>query len=69
MVAVTQSLFEERVLPLVEAFDLTPLLTALIEALRSLDEELREEMGRVNEAYQAMLSSAPSVGVSVSVGL
>ncbi len=66
---VLQPEFEETVLPLLEAFDLTPLLTAIVERLRTLDDELRQEMARVNEAYQEMLRSAPSVSVSAGVEL
>lgn len=66
---VLQPAFEETVLPLLETFDLTPLLTAIVERLRTLDDELRQEMARVNEAYQEMLRSAPSVSVSAGVEL
>jgi hypothetical protein len=63
--------FEAEIIPVLESFDLTPLFTALIARMRSLDEELRVEMERVNAAFQAMLDAAPSVraGVDVGVGL
>lgn len=62
--------FEDSVLPLVEALDLTPLFDALIEALRGLEGELETEMGRINTAYQALLAARPAgLGASAGVGL
>ncbi len=70
--AVQQS-YEADVLPLVEALDITPIFDALIEALRGLEDELEQEMDRINTAYGALLAARPgggggSVSLSVSVG-
>lgn len=66
---VVQPEFEQKVIPLLETFDLTPLLTALLERMRQLDEELRAEMERVNAAYQTLRQSMPSISISVDVDL
>lgn len=60
--------FEEEIVPLVEALDLTPVFDALIAALRDLDEQLKSELGRVNTAYQTLLAARPGGGASVSIG-
>lgn len=54
-----QTEFEETILPLVEAFDLTPFIEALIARLEPLEDELRVELERVDTAYQQMLAAAP----------
>lgn len=54
--------YDAAVGPLVEAFDLTPAFTALIEFLRGLSEELDGELGRVNTAYQGLRGARPSLG-------
>jgi hypothetical protein len=61
----------DRVVPLVEALDVTVLLNVIIERLLSLDEELRGEIGRVNTSFQALLQSisAAGVGSGASVGI
>ena len=58
---VVQPEFEATIVPLLAAFDLTPVLDALIARLQSLDEELRAEMDRVNEAWQRLRDSIPSI--------
>jgi hypothetical protein len=52
--------YEADVLPLVEALDITPVLNALIKALRGLEAQLEVEMGRINTAYTALLAARPS---------
>jgi hypothetical protein len=70
VVAAVQPVYEQTVLPLLEALDLTPVFTALIEYLNGLDDELKAELGRVNAAYQSFINTrAGSSGGSVSVGL
>jgi hypothetical protein len=59
IVAPLQETFEADVVPLLDAFDLTPVIEALLEKLASLDEELKEEMQRVNTAYNSMLEAVP----------
>jgi hypothetical protein len=60
------------VIPLLEQFDLSPILDRIIEALNNLDDELKEELARVNTSYKAMLAAVPdggSQGASVSVAV
>jgi hypothetical protein len=67
--AVQQS-YEDDVLPLVEALDITPVFDALIEALRGVEEDLETEMGRINTAYGALLSARPGGGgAGAGIGL
>ena len=68
VIEVVQPEYEERMNALIETFDLTPLLTVLIELLRSLDQELKDELERVNLAYQDMLRTAPSMSVGAVLG-
>jgi hypothetical protein len=58
---VVQPEFEATIVPLLAAFDLTPVLDALIARLQSLDEELHTEMDRVNEAWQRLRGAIPSI--------
>ena len=58
---IVQPEFEATIVPLLAAFDLTPVLDALIARLQSLDEELRAEMDRVNEAWQRLRGAIPSI--------
>ena len=63
--------YAEDVLPLVEALDVTPVLNALIEAMRGLELQLEQEMERINTAYGALLSARPAAasgGLSVGSG-
>jgi hypothetical protein len=59
--------FEEDVIPLLDVLDVSGLIQALVERLRSLDEELKIELDRVNEAYQAFRRNMPSISIGVSV--
>jgi DNA-binding FrmR family transcriptional regulator len=61
--------FEEKVIPLLKTFDLTELLTTLLDRLHQLDDELKAEMTRVNEAYQKLRQSLPSISISVDIDL
>ena len=61
-------LYEETIVPLVEVFDVSPIINTIIERLTALDDELRAELARVDTAYQSMLQSVSSAGVSISVG-
>ncbi len=73
VVQVVQPEFEQAVIPLLETFDLTPLLDALIERLRMLKDELKAELDRVSDAFRAMRQAAPamsiSLGLEVGVGI
>jgi hypothetical protein len=69
---VVQPLFDDTILPLLEQFDLSPVLNTIIEKLAGLDDELKAELGRVNTSYRALLAALPSggtQGASVSVGV
>ncbi len=67
---VVQPEFEAKVIPLLEAFDVTKLLTALLDFLESLKGQLRKELGRVNDSYRAMLEAVPPLGgVSLEVDI
>jgi hypothetical protein len=61
--------YEATVVPLVQAFDLTPAFNALIEFLRSLSDELSGELDRVNGAYQGLRAARPSLGGSIDVNI
>jgi hypothetical protein len=66
-----QPVWDETVLPLLAAFDLTPLFEALIEKLRSLDDDLKAELARVNGSFRKLLAAFPAgdLSASVSVGV
>lgn len=66
MVEAVQPVFDAQVRPLVDAFDLTPVFDALIDALRNLDEELKAELGQVNTAYQALRAARPGASAATS---
>lgn len=68
VIQVIQPEFEQKVLPLLKTFDLTDLFTALIDRLRSLDDELKAEMDRVNAAYHELRQAIPSISVDISIG-
>ncbi len=59
-----EATYREEVLPVIDQIDFTPVLDAVIECLRSLDDELREEMERVNQSFANLKHAVPS-GVSV----
>lgn len=67
VIQMVQPEFEQAVIPLLETFDLTPLLDALIERLQALEGELRAELDRVNDAFQAMRQAVPAMGLSISL--
>jgi hypothetical protein len=53
-------LYTQDVLPLVDALDVSEAVQKLIDRLNALPDELKEELERVDEAYQDMLAAAPS---------
>jgi hypothetical protein len=65
---VVQPVYEQTVLPLLDAFDLTPLFAALIDFLDSLKDELGSGLDDVNAAYQSLIALRPGSGASVSIG-
>jgi hypothetical protein len=64
---IIQPAYEEAVIPLLDNFDVTALLDTIIARLRALDDELRQEMERVNQAYQAMLQAVPPISLGVEI--
>jgi hypothetical protein len=78
VVDIVQPEFEQKVLPLGNAFDVSALLDEVVEMLRSLKAELQAELERVDEAYKAMLAAVPAfdplsllgdVSLDVSLGV
>jgi hypothetical protein len=66
--AVVQPEFDQKVMPLLDAFDLTEVLNAISDALHKLAGQLKSELDRVNQAFQAMLNSVPSPSLGDVVG-
>ncbi len=66
-----QQIYEKDILPLLDVFDISETVQALVDFLLALDEKLGEQMDRVDTAYQAMLAAAPgdSGGASASVSV
>ena len=64
VVNAVQPLYDEQVLPLLEAFDITPVLNALIVRLDELKLELAAEFDKVNGAYQRMLAAVPTISLT-----
>jgi hypothetical protein len=69
VVKIIQPEFEAKVVPLLDAFDLTKVLQAVIDVLNSLADELRNEMDRVNEKYKDMLAAIPSMSIDISASV
>jgi hypothetical protein len=70
-----QQIYEKDILPLLDVFDISETVQALVDFLLALDEKLGEQMDRVDTAYQAMLAAAPgdngggaSANLSVGAG-
>jgi hypothetical protein len=64
-----QPIWDDTVLPLLDAFDLTPLFAALIDFLESLEGELSGGLDQVNTAYQSLIALRPGGGASAGVGI
>lgn len=63
-----QPIYEATVLPLLDAFDLTPVFAALIDFLASLEGELGSGLDQVNTAYQSLIALRPDGSASGSIG-
>lgn len=66
-----QTVYEQDLLPIAQAFDVSDALQAVLDKLDALPDELGIELGRVDVAYQAMLAAAPTsspAGASAAVG-
>ena len=62
-----EPLYRDNVLPLIDDLDFTPVLDAITERLRSLDDELKKEMERVNQSFAGLKHAVPA-GVSMGSG-
>jgi hypothetical protein len=69
VVDAVQPIWDGTVLPLLEAFDIAIVIEALIEKLRSLDGELRAELGRVNDSYQELLAAVPAFELPIDIDI
>jgi hypothetical protein len=70
VVDAVQPVFEQDVLPLLDAFDIAPLLQTIVERLQALDEELGTQLGRVDNAYSEMRNAIPAgAGAGTSGGV
>lgn len=67
VVKVVQPEFEAKIVPLLEVFDPSDVLNALTAQLAGIEEELRGEIARVNEAYQRLRDSIPSISISLDI--
>jgi hypothetical protein len=64
-----QPIYDETVVPLLDAFDLTALFAGLIELLERLRGELADGFNEINGAYQSLIALRPGGGsVTVNVG-
>jgi hypothetical protein len=68
VIDVVQPQFDTKVKPLIQAFDLAAALDAVSQMLQRLKGDLRTELGKVNDAYKAMLAAAPSMSPMAIVG-
>ena len=67
-----QAVYEQDLLPIAQAFDVSDALQAVLDKLDALPGELGIELDRVDVAYQAMLAAAPTsspAGASAAVGV
>lgn len=64
-----QKKFEETIMPIIEALDITPVLQALVAHLERLAPELRAGLDKVNEAYRALRQAVPEGGFSASASV
>ena len=70
IVDAVEPVFEENVLPLLDVFDITPLLQAVVDRLEVLADELGTQIGRVNDAYKALRAAIPaSAGAGAAGGI
>lgn len=67
VVKVVQPEFEAKILPLLDVFDPTAVLQALSDRLAGIEAELQAEMARVNDAYQKLRESIPSLSISIDL--
>ena len=64
VVDAVQPVFDNTVVPLLQAFDISVVIRALIERLDALKVELGTELARTNTSYQAMLAAVPTFSLT-----
>ncbi len=65
---VVQPVFDSDVKPLLDAFDLSKLLDALVDKLHGLKDELKQELAKVNDSYKQMRAAIPSMDLGDVAG-
>jgi hypothetical protein len=68
VIDVVQPVFDADVQPVLLAFDLSVVLDALLAKISGLEDELRAELERVNEAYQEMRAAIPAMDLGDIAG-
>lgn len=68
IIDVVEPEFQSTIVPIVQAFDITALIQAVIDRLDGLKVELRTELDKVNQHYQAMLQAVPKMSLSDVAG-
>ncbi len=69
LTATVQPLYDETIVPMIDAFDITPILAAIIHRLQGLDEELKSEMARVNAAFRDLKRAVPGGAGSAAASI
>jgi hypothetical protein len=72
IIAPMEQTYEQDILPLVDALDVSDAIQAIIDLLNRLPDDLQSELTRVDGSYQQLLAAAPSGssgGASASVSL
>ncbi len=52
-------IYNNNILPLINAFDISEVIDAIVSRLMELDDELETELSRVNQEYMEMLAAVP----------
>ena len=68
LVADAAKVFDQTMTPLLKVFDPSDLLKALLDQFTHLDEKLKAEMARVNQAYQELRDAVPPLHISIDLG-
>jgi hypothetical protein len=68
VVDVVQPVFDQDVKPLLDAFDLSKLLDAVVDKLHGLKDELKTELGKVNDAYKQLRAAIPQMSLGDLAG-
>jgi hypothetical protein len=63
VVDIIQPEFDNTVMPLLKAFDITAVIQAALDRMDGLEGELKSEFERVNKAYKEMLDAVPTISL------